>query len=639
MPITEPNAPLEAKQNLPGRGNKTDIIFELLPAYLVPVARVFRTLGHRVFYLRLSHAAYPLEAEKRRALTLREAGIVPLPLEHLSRLAGIRCYISDPDRKLRARSNELAPTALLQAFEDLYPNNADIVTKLRTVVQTIAAERLATANQVNRWAEAHSGRKHLLICSSLNGLLIFDLASNVRLLVVPVDLFIKAGIMAVRIFRQGLYAITVALTPKGPSAAAEPPGSGNVSASRMVFVTHEGLGYGQLYQKTLFYSGRIESEQHPENLLHFDYSGVPGPSEKIKWVCLGQQRQALLSGLYHGLVAMTRGIFRIRRAREVIGLLLMSRCYSGFKSYSKKLVAFPDLKVALIDYEQLCPKELLLAFDARKIKTVAAQERFVASFYAISGAILDTYLCGSEFVAGIMQKSSSYHVDHYVPVGQHRTDHLVTARRSPPPRVLEAPIARGHRIITALGFHTHLDWYNSQPDPVLNWTAHRQFLEDMVRLSRDIPDVFIILRFKFVDWVSLPVFAEVVREIESSGNMTISMDYEISHYSAELCAHSDLVIAKHTSLADECLAAGIPVLFHEYTHNTERLVADTFDYSPTRVMCFNYQDLLERSLTILGGDPHAMTADYEYLKNVVFGGLGDGRVRERIHAHIDSLLA
>ena len=34
-----------------------------------------------------------------------------------------------------------------------------------------------------------------------------------------------------------------------------------------------------------------------------------------------------------------------------------------------------------------------------------------------------------------------------------------------------------------------------------------------------------------------------------------------------------------------------------------------------------------------------MTPDYEYLKSVVYGGLGDGKVRERIHAHIDSLLA
>lgn len=631
--------PLDVKQNLAGSCNKTDIIFALLPAYLEPVARVFRKFGHKVFYIKLSYADYPLEAERQRAYALREAGIMPLPLEDLPRLVGIRAYISDPEGKLQERNNKLAPTTLLQAFEALYPNNPDIVTKLHAVFQTIAAGHLATANQVNRWAEAHPGRKHLLIYSSVNGLLIFDLASNVRLLVVPVDLFIKAVVTATRILRAGLGAITAALTPKGHRAITVPPGSRNFSVSRVAFVTHDGLNYGQLYQKTLFYSDRTDSERHPENLLHFDYCGVSSPSEKIKWVCLGSQRQALFRGLYHAFVALTRGIFRIRRIQQAVGLLLLARFYAVFMSYSKQLAAYPDLKLALIDYELLCPKELLLAFDARKIKTAAAQERFVTTFFAISGSVLDTYLCASEYAAGVMKKSPSYCIGNYVPIGQHRSDYLIMARQSPPPQTLEVPLLRGRRIVTALGFHTHLDWYNSQADPLLNWTAHRQFLEDMIRLSRDMPNVFIVLRFKFVDWVSLPAFADVVREIETSEDMTISMDYEISHFSAELCAHSHLVISKHTSLGDECLAVGIPVLFHEYTHNTERLVADTIDYSPTRIMCFNYQELLERSRTILSGDPNAMTPDYEYLKNVVFGGLGDGGVRERIHAHIDSMLA
>lgn len=121
--------------------------------------------------------------------------------------------------------------------------------------------------------------------------------------------------------------------------------------------------------------------------------------------------------------------------------------------------------------------------------------------------------------------------------------------------------------------------------------------------------------------------------------MTISMDYEKTYISYDLCAHSDLVIAKHTSLGDECLSVGIPVLFHEYTHNTERLVADAFDYNPSKIMCFNYQELKERVQIVLSGTPNAMTEDYEYLKNVVYGGLGDGKVRERIHAHIEEMLS
>ena len=44
-------------------------------------------------------------------------------------------------------------------------------------------------------------------------------------------------------------------------------------------------------------------------------------------------------------------------------------------------------------------------------------------------------------------------------------------------------------------------------------------------------------------------------------NLTISDNYKESHYSYKLCANADLVIAKHTSIADECLASEIPVIF------------------------------------------------------------------------------
>lgn len=620
---------------------KSDIIFSSLPAYLDFLARIFRKCGHRVFYLRLFGPVQSVQDERQRAVALREAGIVPLPLEYLPRLVGVRKNLTDPEKKLKKKVNQLAPITLLKAFEGLYPGNTDVVNKLRTVVQSISAGQISIVGQVNCWAEAHPGRKILLIYPGFNGLLVFDLASNVSLLIVPLGALVKGLAAVARIARKLWNAIAgINIVRQGDHAVKAVSGVSPVSDSRVVFVTHAGLSYGKLFQKTLFYSDRSDSKRHPENLLHFDYSGFPSPSENIRWVCLGSERQSLLAGLYHVPVAISRGIVHIRSIPQIIGLLLLSRFYATFMSYSKRLEAYPDLKVALIDYEILCPMALLLAFDARNIKTVAAQERFFGAFYeTMGGTILNTYLCGSEYVAEVMKKSPAFYAKHYLPVGQYRSDNLVTARQSPPPQLLEVPITQGRKIITALGFHTHMDWYNSQPDPLLNWSAHRHFLEDMIRLSRDIPNVFIILRYKFVDWVSLPVFAEAVREIASSGNMAISMDYEKSFFSYDLCANSHLVIAKHTSLGDECLAVGIPVLFHEYTHNTEQLVANAFDYSPARIMCFNYQELLERSRMVLSDGSQAMTPDYEYLKRVVYGGLGDGNVQERIHAHIDSLLA
>ena len=52
-------------------------------------------------------------------------------------------------------------------------------------------------------------------------------------------------------------------------------------------------------------------------------------------------------------------------------------------------------------------------------------------------------------------------------------------------------------------------------------------------------------------------------KINNQEDITISTNYKQSFYSYKLCAHADLVISKHTSLADECLVCEIPVLFYE----------------------------------------------------------------------------
>ena len=618
---------------------RADIIFATLPAYLDFLSRILKGVGSRVFYLSLLSPGQSVQAERRRADVLREAGIMPLPLDNLPRLTGVLESLSDPERKLQDRTNQIAPARLLAAFAGLYPNNADVARKLRIAVQSMSAGQVLTVGQVNCWARAHQGRNHLLIYPSVRGLLVFGLVSNVRLLVVPVSLLVEPLLAVAQVVRKIFRSMLSPPARNEYPVVTTPLDTGVAQTSRAAFVTHAGLSYGNLFQKTLFYSDRADSELHPSNLLHFDYCGIPCPSEKIRWVSLGSERQALNEGLYHALVGIVRGAVGVRSFSQIVGLLLLARLYAIFMAYLRKLEAYPDLKVALIDYEVLCPKALLIAFESRSIKTVATQERFIGGFYEIAGTIVNSYLCGSEYVAEFMKKSSTYSVDHYVPVGQYKSDHLLAARQSSPPLALQAPITQGRKIITALGFHTHMDWYSSQSDPWLNWTAHRHFIEDMIRLSRDIPNIFIIIRYKAVDWLSLPVFSEVVREIEFSGNVVISDDYEKSFVSYDLCANSHLVIAKHTSLGDECLAVGIPVLFHEYTHNATRLVANAFDYSPTRIMCFSYQELLARVKIILSGDPHAMTPDYEYLKSVVYGGLGDGKVRERIHTHIESLLS
>lgn len=617
-----------------------DIIFTRLHRFQVLAARLVQMLGHRVFYLKLSEEDNSKITEMW-AESLRSYEILPLPLEDIQNHYDFSEIYFDNEGQVSKTTRRMASREFLQGFETLFPGIKHIEHKLLNILhQTVAIEMMETTGKINLWACENSERTLLVIDTEASTLFSPELAPNVRLLVLPVSIFTNS----VRAFFSLISSCFTSLDRRNlkkiNNSAQRKIHGQNKKNFHIAYIPHKGLDYGKLYRKDLFYSDSPDSALFPEKLLHIDYSGYTNPSEKLTWVCMGEHRGSWRLNLTSACKIFQKGFFRIRSFRQILGFILLARSYMIYRSFLAKLEEYPNLKLALIDYEVLCPKELLLALESRGIRTIAAQERFILSFERMWVSIfLDYYYCTSDFAAEAMKKSFLNCIRTYIPVGQYRSDNLIKSKDVEPPKILKTPIEKGCRIITALGFHTHGEWYKSQLDPALNWKAHRQFLEDMLHLSRDLENVFIILRYKNTSWISLPVFSDLIEAIDISENIQISIEYEKFNYSYDLCAHSDLVIAKHTSIADECLAVGIPVLLHEYTHNTNRLMADSFDYSPTRIMCFNYEELLKRTKTILKGTPNPMSKDYEYLKSVVYGGFGDGNVRKRIQLHLDALLS
>ena len=61
---------------------------------------------------------------------------------------------------------------------------------------------------------------------------------------------------------------------------------------------------------------------------------------------------------------------------------------------------------------------------------------------------------------------------------------------------------------------------------------------------------------------------------------------------------ADLIIAKHTSLADECISRGIPVIIHDYTHNLSGIIRGAFKFDESLMICNNYEDMLNKTKKI-----------------------------------------
>ena len=73
-------------------------------------------------------------------------------------------------------------------------------------------------------------------------------------------------------------------------------------------------------------------------------------------------------------------------------------------------------------------------------------------------------------------------------------------------------------------------WFESNSEPNLNWSAQMSFLKDIIKLSKNLKNTFIILRFKTLNWIENPYFNSILEEIEGCENIKISNNYSESFY-------------------------------------------------------------------------------------------------------------
>ena len=374
---------------------------------------------------------------------------------------------------------------------------------------------------------------------------------------------------------------------------------------------------------------------HKSKILHFHYTNTNESPEGEIWASLILERR-FWTDLKIFFKSIKKSASSIRSFKNIFGAYLLAQNYVQFSHYSELITKYKSLKVAIIDFDILCPKPLLLAFESKGIKTVAMQERFWMSFFKNYGSILTHYLTSSDYATNVMRQSDMYEVDNYISLGQYRTDLLLKFKSENPPLILQEAKKIIKKIIVVLGFHTVETWDESQYDALINWKAHLSFLEDIIKIAKNIKNSFFVLRYKNIDWINISFFKEILKEINQLENLILSEDYNEYFISYQLCAHADLIIAKHTSIGDECLSLEIPVLFHEYSHNTSQQMSSLYKYK-IDVMCFNFNDLFEKTSKILSSKKNKII-DYKKLKDLYYGDLSDGKVVIRAHQFINSIL-
>ncbi len=421
----------------------------------------------------------------------------------------------------------------------------------------------------------------------------------------------------------------------------------------VLYFPHQTVSYGRLFFKDQFYSPDPDSPYHAARILHVETAPLAARHVTPDLAAFHRERD-----IHHAVLPMPTGGRRLRigaialvevlrraglsalaGSTAIAAFLVQCRARWRFRLFDEALGAFPAARVALIGYEILAPKLLYLALDARGIRTAASQERFHAPiFFDNWNFILDTYFTGSRTISGIVNASRFKHAAHAVAVGQVRTD-LLAEFRANLRRSEVVPESRGYdRMAVVFDPPGVTDPDAARLMYVANTRSNIAFFRDIANLAERFPRTLFVIRSKDTRWMETEPYRDTVAMIDARPNLLVSRDYQSAAMQYRIAALADLVIAKYTSIGDECMGLGIPVLYHDYTPVLPTGASSVWDYGGIPVFVHDFGTLVERTRAALDRGHYLEPGQVERLSVLVNDGIADGKVRQRIRSYLDGML-
>ncbi len=617
------------------------IVFSCVTSWQVIILKILKLLGFEVFYL---HIDTSINQKRRMTIAekLKKKNIFPLPIEFQKEIfpeASFSLCNIDPNEIAYKKNLEILPENILKKYCSLFSISDQKVKKLRLLVQDfIAFQQMNISGPVGIWARLNSKKKIIYISFQFKCFYNSDTGKNIFKIIIPLNIFK---------FVKNTFLKFILIFPRKKNiqqkSFEEKNQNYKIDDKKVAFILHKGLIFGsekyKIYEKTQYYSDDINSPLNKNNILHLDYSDYPKPKGDICWFSIKDIKYSRTSVILKTMLGVLKTFYLVRSWKTFIGWILLINQYFNYEKYSSKIKKFKNLKIAIVDYEALCPKTLIFAFEKNNIKTVATQERFIHTFFnSFVNVTLDTYYACSEFAANYMKKSKYHDIKNIVPIGQYRSDYISLYKQKNIPKEISEARNIGKKIVIFLGYQSPNCWFDSYYKTILSWSAQLHFLENALKFSQNLKNTHVILRYKFLDWTNNLFFKDILNRIKNSENISLSDNYSEKYYSYKLCANADLIIAKHTSIADESLSYEIPVLFHEYTHNMKKIASEAFDYSPSGIMCYNFEELLEKSKSILFDNHSKIKDDISVLCKEIYHVQNKGNIKNQLNHKLENII-
>ncbi len=402
----------------------------------------------------------------------------------------------------------------------------------------------------------------------------------------------------------------------GPSENNQPASQSDAPTLEDVEVAyfpHQGVFYSNLFLKDHFYSSEKDSPFFHEKIAHFELNEYL-PSDCFKYYRTNNIKNYDWQSLLFDKRAAVRSLiqFLVKALKHRFGgldldLLIKQAFIVWSVQISRlRLRNLPNLKIVLIGYDILFPQPLSAACRLAGIKTVAVQERMIAAWWMTPLLVDHYFFIGPEardyLKANVPARASFYELG---PV--RLKDHAKACI----PGLISSIREKYSSVVLAMDCHSETGWFENGRKFGNNWGSNMLFYEHLLSLCRDFPEAFFLLKGKNTDFAKIPFFKEIVSQFRTQPNLLILEDQDLwTPYSS--VASADIGIARHTSLADEMLALGKPIIFDDY----DGYPSEIYDYGP-EVTAYDYYDIKAKCARFFA-DPEGYNANLNVLRNKLY---------------------
>ena len=362
---------------------------------------------------------------------------------------------------------------------------------------------------------------------------------------------------------------------------------------KIVYFPHKGIFYANLYIKDYFYSHDNQDPFFCEKILHIEYL-INDLSRKGRDFYKQKNIQYLifkdLSNNFNILKKMI--FFLIKNYKLVFKLAKFDFEILNFFFHSSFLVIqniqrlgkLKNLKLVLVGHDIPFPKEISAACKKKNIKTIAIQDR-VATVYLSSLMIFDYYFVGGERSKNLIKKRMpSPFIDNLLNLYMVKTDKYAKLNSS---NSLKNNFSNEKLKCLVVDLHSLRSWYYNGRSPAISWRRNKDFYHEIINLAEHFPQVEFLIKSKQYDWLDIPYFKEISRQLYQKKNIVILSDQKkwTPIRSVNAC---DFAISLYSSLSDEMLAIGKPVIIIDKFGELEKY----FNFG--KILAKNYDETIKK---------------------------------------------